>query len=103
MSREQLYNDNWYEAWTELAKVKTMLDDTLSQAKTLQANVENMNWNGEHYKHIRALLEMVVMYHGALLNSSVELNEALYQFGQTYKEFERMESYLGIKGIVYDW
>lgn len=103
MSREQLYNDNWYKAWTELAHVKTMLDDTLSQAKALQANVDSMQWSGEHYNHIRALLEMVVAYHGTLLNSAVELNETLHQFGQTYKEFESMESYLGIKGVTYDW
>ncbi|WP_099224751.1 hypothetical protein [Listeria costaricensis] len=102
MSQQQ-YNDDWYQTWQQLITVKQTLDDTYVKAKALSANVDSMAWSGDHYEHIRALLQIVVAYHGDLLNCSVELNEAIYQFGQDYQEFEQMQSYLAIRGIEYDW
>ncbi|WP_088839273.1 hypothetical protein [Listeria sp. ILCC792] len=99
MSREQSYNDDWYQAWLQLVEVKKGLENSYSVAKGLQADMESMRWSGDHYVHIKALMEMVVKYHGALLNSSTELNKAIHSFGENYKAFEELDNYKKLKGI----
>ncbi|MBC1412446.1 hypothetical protein IBB74_06735 [Listeria welshimeri] len=99
---KQRYNDEWLQTYQQLCTVKQILDNTLTQAKTLSSNIDGMAWSGEHYEHIRALLNIVVAYHGDLLNSAMELNEVVDNFGQDYQAFEQMASYLAIRGIESD-
>jgi len=87
------------ETVASLESVISSLDSAYSKAQALNDEMASMEWSGQHYEHVKALLELILQYHNGLINVSIDIRKAVNDFEGYFNRYSDLESYISIEKI----
>ncbi|MFV0394853.1 MAG: hypothetical protein ACK5LC_10735 [Coprobacillaceae bacterium] len=93
-------NENTEECCQAMESLAEMLEDTLTQAKDFQKEVNDMSWSGEHRDHFVVLLDLTIQYHEDLLTVGEEILECFTNMHENVEGYEDLSAVIKLMGIV---
>jgi len=92
-------NDTTQKEIDKIEMIDEVLHLTYNNACDLLLRLEGMQWEGEHFDHIKAMLKMVVRYHKDIKTVNKELINTLKGHKQRYESIEDLQTYVLLKGM----